>query len=266
MVTDKKRLLAIKRAVRANELETVRRLLMEDPHLVLTHGHGWTPFQDAAFQARTEIMRVMLKEGAGITPRDIAHALQHAVQLPHIDPEIVEVLLATGQVSEPFCLLYRGEVDALCALVVVRGDLIHQRDAAGFPLLIRAAENAEEQIVRQLLTQGADVEERGPFGKSPLSACACNQVDRKKRSRTLRLLLDNGADVNGKTFRGRTPLFSAATAGWGPEDSVTILLEYGADVSVRNDDGRTVLEEVLVNPSVRSQRVARLLRAAGAQG
>ena len=34
----------------------------------------------------------------------------------------------------------------------------------------QAAENAEEQIVRQLLTQGADVEERGPFGnrRSPL--------------------------------------------------------------------------------------------------
>ena len=52
----------------------------------------------------------------------------------------------------------------------------------------------------------------------------------------------------------------------GAEDSVKILLEYGADVSVRNDDGRTALEEVLVNASARSERVARLPRAAGAQG
>jgi hypothetical protein len=106
----RKRLRAIKHAVKANESETVRRLLMEDPHLVLTRGHGWTPFQDAAFQARPEIMKVMLKEGTGITPGDIAHALHHAVQLPYIDPEIVEVFLATGQVSVPFCLLYRGDV------------------------------------------------------------------------------------------------------------------------------------------------------------
>lgn len=34
MMTDEKRLVAIKRAGRANESETVRRLLMEDPHLV----------------------------------------------------------------------------------------------------------------------------------------------------------------------------------------------------------------------------------------
>src|SRR5262245_58731194 len=265
-MTDQNRLVAIKRAVRANERETVRRLLREEPQLVLTRGRGWTPFQDAAFHAKTEIMRVMLKEGAGITPADIAHALHHAVQLPHIDPEIVEVLLATGHVPEAFCLLYRGDVEALRALVVAHGDMIHQIDAAGCPLLLRASENAEEQIVRQLLAQGADVEARGPFGKSALSACACNQVDRRKRSRVLRLILDSGADVNGLTFRGRTALFHAATAGWGPEDSVKILLEYGADVNVRDDDGRTALEEVLVNPSGRSQRVARLLRESGAQG
>jgi uncharacterized protein len=121
-------------------------------------------------------------------------------------------------------------------------------------------------MVRQLLAHGADIEVRGPFGISALSACSCNQVDRKRRSRTLRVLIESGADVNGKTHRGRTPLFSAATAGWGPEESVKILLEYGADVHSRNDDERTVLEEVLLHPSVRGLRVARLLREAGAHG
>ncbi len=42
-----------------------------------------------------------------------------------------------------------------------------------------------------------------------------------------------------------------------------ILLEYGADVNLRNDDGRTALEEVLLQPSSRSHRVAQLLRQAG---
>jgi ankyrin repeat protein len=105
-------------------------------------------------------MRVMLREGAGITPEDIAHALHHAVQLPHINPEIVEVLIATGRIPEPFCLLYRSDVDALRKLVVADGDVIHQRDATGCPLLLRAAENAQEQVARYLLEQGADVEAR----------------------------------------------------------------------------------------------------------
>jgi len=263
---DLKYLVAIKRAIRANEPETVRRLLTEDPHLALTRGRGWTPFQDAAFQAKAEIIRVMLLGGVGITSGDIAQALHHAVQLPNVDPEVVEALLATGKVSKTFCLLFRGDADAFRELIVARRDLVHERDAAGCPLLIRAAENAQEQMVRELLAHGADIEVRGPFGESALSSSSCNQIDRKKRSRMLRLLLDSGADVNGKTYRCRTPLFSAATAGWGPQESVKILLEYGADVNIRNEDGRTALEEVLLQPSARSQCVARLLREAGAQG
>jgi len=264
-VADQRQLLAIKRAVRANEHETVRRLLREDPQLVLTRGHGWTPFQDAAFHAKTACMRVMLAEGAGISPADIAQGLHHAVQLPQVDSEMVEVLLGTGKVSRSFCLLFRGDLDGLGRLAVVSPDIVHERDAAGCPLLVRAAENAEEQIVRLLLGRGADIEARGPFGKSALSSCSCNQVDRKKRSRTLRFLLDSGAEIDGRTWRGRTALFSAATAGWAPELSVKILLEYGAEVNVRDDDGRTALEEVLLQPSPRSHRVAQLLRQAGAR-
>jgi ankyrin repeat protein len=264
-VADERQILAIKRAVRANDHETVRRLLRDDPHLALVRGHGWTPFQDAAFQGKTACMRVMLSEGVGISPTDIAQGLHHAVQLPHIDSEMVEVLLGTGKVSQPFCLLFRGDLDALAGLLAASPDVVHERDAAGCPLIVRAAENAEEQIVRVLLEHGGDIEARGPFGKSALSSCSCNQVDRKKRARTLRFLLNSGAAVNGRTWRGRTALFSAATAGWAPEQSVKILVKYGADINLRNDEGRTALEEVLLQPSARSHRVAQLLRQAGAQ-
>jgi ankyrin repeat protein len=206
----------------------------------------------------------MLDEGEGISPTDIAQGLHHAVQLPHVDSEMVELLLGTGKVSQPFCLLFRGDLDALGRLIASSPDVVHERDAVGCPLLVRAAENAEEQIVRLLLERGGDIEARGPSGKSALSSCSCNQVDRKKRSRTLRFLLDCGAEINGRAWRGRTALFSAATAGWAPEQSVKILLEYGADISLRNDDGRTALEEVLLQPSARSHRVAQLLRQSGA--
>jgi hypothetical protein len=72
-------------------------------------------------------------------------------------------------------------------------------------------------MVRLLLGHSADIEACGPFQQSALASCACNQVDRRKRSRTLRLLLASEADVNGRIDRGRTPLFSAATVGWAPE-------------------------------------------------
>src|SRR5262245_52973492 len=200
---DVRELAAIKRAIKANDVSAVRRLLTGDPSLVIARGQGWTPFQDAAFQAKTEIVNVMLAEGAGITRVDIANALHHAVQLPRIDPEVVEALLATGQVYEPFIELYRGNVAELGRSLRAAPALIDAKDAEGCPPLLRAAENAQEEMVRLLLAHGADVEGRGPYGTSPLSSCACNQVDRRKRTKTLRLLLASGADVNGRTRRGR---------------------------------------------------------------
>ena len=259
-------LTAIKRAIKSNDVDVVHRLLAGDPDLVIARDQGWTPLQDAAFRARTQILRVMLAEGSGITPVDIAHALHHAVQLPRLDPEVVEALLGTGHVSEPFVALYRGDLAELERSLRAAPSLIHAKDAEGYPLLLRAAENAQEEVVRLLLAHGADVEGRGPYETSPLSSCACNQVDRRKRSKTLRLLLESGANVNGRTRHGRTALFSAATAGWGPEDSVKVLLEHGADPNIRNDHGRTVLEEVLLHPSTRSRRVATLLCKGGAEG
>ena len=103
---------AIKRAIKADDVDAVHRLLAVEPGLVIARGQGWTPLQDAAFQARTQIVKVMLSEGSGITPVDIAHALHHAVQLPRIDPEAVEALLATGR-CEPFVALYRGDLEEL---------------------------------------------------------------------------------------------------------------------------------------------------------
>lgn len=47
-------------------------------------------------------------------------------------------------------------------------------------------------------------------------------------------LIENGADVNGKALRG-TPIFHAI--GWGNLKSVKLLLDNGADVNIRNQEG-----------------------------
>ncbi|WP_110170288.1 ankyrin repeat domain-containing protein [Luteitalea pratensis] len=71
----------------------------------------------------------------------------------------------------------------------------------------------------------------------------------------------SGTSAGSQTCnQGRRPLFSAATAGWAPEQSVKILLEHGADPHIRNDDGRTAFEEVLMHPTARCERVAKLLQ------
>lgn len=52
-------------------------------------------------------------------------------------------------------------------------------------------------------------------------------------------LIDQGADVNRRGNRNQTPLHVAARSG--REDMVRLLLKYGANVNVRDDDGRSPL-------------------------
>ena len=108
-------LLAVKRAIKTGDVQMVGRLLLENPGLVVARGHGWTPLQDAAFQAKAAILKVMLAHGVGVTAADIAHALHHAVQLPHTDSQAVEALIMTGHVSELFAALYREDIEAFRA-------------------------------------------------------------------------------------------------------------------------------------------------------
>ncbi len=116
----REQLLAVKRAIKAGDVQVVGRLLLENPELVVAHGHGWTPLLDAAFQAKTAILKMMLTHGVGTTAVDIAHALHHAVQLPHTDSQAVEALIMTGHVSELFAALYRQDLSKRSTLACTR--------------------------------------------------------------------------------------------------------------------------------------------------
>jgi ankyrin repeat protein len=59
----------------------------------------------------------------------------------------------------------------------------------------------------------------------------------------VRVALEEGARVNAKGERGVTPLACAASRG--ALESVTLLLESGADPDARADDGSTALGRAL---------------------
>jgi ankyrin repeat protein len=55
-----------------------------------------------------------------------------------------------------------------------------------------------------------------------------------------KILIDAGADVNAKGDNGAPPLFNAVIGG-NPK-VIELLIKSGAKASLRNDDGRSVLE------------------------
>ena len=95
-----------------------------------------------------------------------------------------------------------------------------------------AASVGNRAEVARLLAGGADVNARGPDGRTPLHYAA-----EQGRLEVVQLLLGKGADVNAEEARRRTPLHLAAQGGH--REVAEALLKAGADVNAVDGQGWT---------------------------
>jgi len=104
-----------------------------------------------------------------------------------------------------------------------------------------AVKSENEFVLRTLLNLGADIEEKDPGRRTPLSCC----VRSYNGLEIFRLLLDRGAIVDTPDSSGRTPLlYSALPYFAGKKRSLDIsklLLNRGAMVDTPDSSGRTPL-------------------------
>ena len=109
----------------------------------------------------------------------------------------------------------------------------------GHTPLMRAALDGNTEKVKELIQQGADVNQRDDNGRTALMFAVINT-----HYETMKLLLEYGADVNAKSNQGGTPLMGATTAG--DLRMVQALLENGADSHARlsetNESALTIAE------------------------
>lgn len=135
--------------------------------------------------------------------------------------------------------------------------------------LYKAAEAGDYSTVEELLLNGCDPDEKNRLGWSPFLICVANGDER-----LVKLFIEHGADVNSKNTLGRSGLHFACNYGYihiaillleagakvNIEDSghsgiplhvavksgcielVRKLLEYDAEVSVRDYTGKTALD------------------------
>ena len=134
-----------------------------------------------------------------------------------------------------------GDVRSLQLLAAFGADM-EDTDLEGKTALHGAAEWGNIEAFKYLLQMGGDISVRNDRGHTPLHAAA---VIRKTEilSYIAYTSLSEKADINSQDKKGNTPLHIACAAGHGAV--ARKLLEMGAEVTVRNDAGRTALHRAV---------------------
>lgn len=193
-------------AVKAQDRETVRALLVQGVDVNAPQGDGATALHWAAHRDDRETVDLLIRAGAevnaandlGVTPLSLACLNGSAA--------MVKVLLEVG--ADPNAAAVSGETP-----------------------LLPAARVGNVDVVRLLLAHGADM----TATEASRDQTALMQAVAENHTEVARVLIENGADVQARSTNRFTPLLFAAQQG--NVDTARLLLAAGADVNESAPDG-----------------------------
>lgn len=136
-----------------------------------------------------------------------------------------------------------GQIEVVKYLLS-RGADINSRDNYNNTPLIMTSNHWHNNLTKYLIEKGADVNAKGDDDETLLL-----RVTRTTNYSIVEYIVKKGADVNVKDKDGNTPLLNAAEMG--DPSTVDVLLKYGADINAVNNRGATVLfRTVELNPFI----------------
>jgi ankyrin repeat protein len=131
---------------------------------------------------------------------------------------------------------------AIVKFLLDRGAHADVRDASGATPFVEAARRGQADVVDLLIQRGVP---REAMNEAIFSVIECQSMiigvsdDATPYFKTAKLLLDKGAEVSARDEEGATPLIEAA--GFGHVAIARILIERGADLEARTKNGSTAL-------------------------
>mmetsp|Transcript_13922 Transcript_13922/g.20821 ORF Transcript_13922/g.20821 Transcript_13922/m.20821 type:complete len:274 (+) Transcript_13922:102-923(+) len=167
----------------------------------------------AAEEGYTDIVRELLKDGACVDCIVLGSkdtALHLATRNQHT--EVVKILIDAG---------------ASCTAV----------NGYGNSALHEAIREDCEEISELLLAQGCDVNLPNHKGSTPFHFLCYHEQATPGHLEFARKLVKHGADIHARDGRGMTPFLVCCSSG--REDLIDLLLEEGADPTVRDGSGRS---------------------------
>ena len=199
-------------AAAQGDLDAVKAILEQDPEQVNQDDqYEWRPIFHAGLRRHYEVIKYLIDCGADLAAHD-GYVIHYAGQVRD-NKEIISLLVQYGGLdahTEPVSEIARqfiyavflANVQRVNALLRNNSELVEERYARGDTALHHATRNGDLEIVKQLVSKGAD--------------------------------------VNAIADQGHFPLYCAA--GHGHVETTRYLVEQGADLQTRLSDGKTVTE------------------------
>lgn len=157
-------------------------------------------------------------------PEEIASLLQRG-----FDPNAIEAVRGdTGLILA----LREGSAKVFEVLLNARDVELEKRALNGDTALMIAAFKNNKPAVEALLAKGAEVNQPGWAALHYAAAAGNNEI--------VQLLLDKSAYIDAESLNKTTPIMMAARGGH--IQTVKLLLDEGADATLKNDQGMTAID------------------------
>ncbi len=115
----------------------------------------------------------------------------------------------------------------------------------GMTPLFYSSERGHKEATKTLLRLGADVHAKSRNlspGRTVMHGAALDS-----NSEIIRILLEAGANLEARNDDGDTPLIYVARNGMGQYEMIRILINFGANIEARNNVGKTAQDYILTS-------------------
>jgi ankyrin repeat protein len=228
-----------------NSLATIRALVAHKPSIIDLPDEiiGMTPLLQAIVYKNNDIARLLVELGANVNARDKHHTtpILAAISASPNNPEMVRFLLEHG--ANPSIKGSLADIDAFDYAIFKNEfdilDILNAHKKQGAAPAGTAASSAATSAASSV----------APTTFDPAITKAMWQALPWEEKRLNEILATGRADINAKNERGETPLTSV---GLNPE-KINILLAYGADPTITDNNGDTPLHLIVSSFSFSSE-------------